>query len=169
MTASVLIESDQFWRIPLEGRKILMFRIDNGVTVMLHGAVEYDGEVQFAGRCTVRESDGKVINLDTENQRDLGPVLACFGKTVERLVAWKADGRLELAFTDGTVIEVPAHEKYEAWEIDGAGYKLLVTPGGELAIWDGSSPDSHLAPQDIDSLLPGLMHRGEHGESTKPD
>jgi hypothetical protein len=46
------------------------------------------------------------------------------------------DGLLRLAFDDGLVLEVPPHERWEAWQINSNdGLLIVCTPGGGLTIW----------------------------------
>ena len=70
----------------------------------------------------------------------LAPALAVLRQSVEHAFAFK-DGRLELAFADGSMLHAPAGEKYEPWNIVGpAGLRIVSLPNGGLAIW---SPESH--------------------------
>ncbi|MGH7425947.1 MAG: DUF6188 family protein, partial [Candidatus Methylomirabilales bacterium] len=46
------------------------------------------------------------------------------------------DGHLEISFSDGTHLGVPADEGFEAWEFVGpGGLRTVCLPGGELAVW----------------------------------
>lgn len=46
------------------------------------------------------------------------------------------DGHLEISFTEGGHLAVPADEGFEAWEFVGPqGVRALCLPGGELALW----------------------------------
>lgn len=46
------------------------------------------------------------------------------------------DGTLKLRFDDGFVILVGPDQKYEAWDLDHARFKIVGAAGGELAIWN---------------------------------
>jgi len=61
-------------------------------------------------------------------QASLAPALALHDQRVSRFAA-SADGRLELAFEDGSYLRVSPDEHYEAWEVTGP-VGLLCGPGG---------------------------------------
>lgn len=46
------------------------------------------------------------------------------------------DGTLRLVFDDGFAITVRPDPKYEAWDLEHSGFKIVARAGGELAIWD---------------------------------
>jgi hypothetical protein len=70
----------------------------------------------------------------------LAPLLALVHRSVVRADAFR-DGHLELELADGYLLSVPAAEDYEPWEISGSdGSRLISTPGGEVATWEGT-PD----------------------------
>jgi uncharacterized protein DUF6188 len=87
---------------------------------------------------TYTAGGGQSSVLEPEGIRSrLGPALDCFDRKVQKLLARKPDGRLDLTFTDGSRIDVEPLDEYEAWEIAGPGsLKLVCRPGGgEPAIW----------------------------------
>lgn len=46
------------------------------------------------------------------------------------------DGHLEVSFSDGTTLGVPADEGFEAWEFVGPdGLRTVSLPGGDLTVW----------------------------------
>lgn len=52
------------------------------------------------------------------------------------------NGQLTLRFTDGTILTVPPHDKYEAWQLaDDAGRLLVCMPDGNLAYWLSGKQD----------------------------
>lgn len=70
----------------------------------------------------------------------LAPALRLVHQFVTDVFASK-DGALELRCRDGTRLQVPAGEAFEAWTMTGPdGVRLVSLPGGQLAIW-GSTPD----------------------------
>jgi hypothetical protein len=137
MNKAAPAENEEFWTIPLQGREVSMCKVDYAVTLVFW-TMEDAAEVRLGVPFAIREPgvDAAALNPE-ERRRDLGPVIDCFGKTVERLLIWKPDGRLDLTFTDGTQIEVLPHNDYEAWEVTGPGsLKFVCMPGGgEPAIW----------------------------------
>jgi hypothetical protein len=130
----------EFWTIPARGYVVQMLSIDFAVKLLLASADESDDHawVSIETPFTYTDAEGQSAAHDPQGIRsELGPVLDCFNGTVERLLVWKPDARLDLGFTDGSRIEVVAVEKYEAWDVTGPGsLKFVCTPGGgEPAIW----------------------------------
>ncbi len=67
------------------------------------------------------------------------PLLSVLHIGLRSAIVFK-DGRLELTFTNGSELSVPASSnKYEAWNISGKnGFKFVSLPGGGLAVWPPS-------------------------------
>jgi hypothetical protein len=77
---------------------------------------------------------------EPHGQLALTTLLGLLHQTVEAAVA--SDGELTLRFTDGTVLTVPPHGQYEAWQLrDEAGLLVVCMPGGRLAIWLPTPPE----------------------------
>jgi hypothetical protein len=80
------------------------------------------------------------------------------GETVER-VATTTSGVLRLEFSDGSTIRCEPDPKYEAWQVVGDPYGLVIcSGGGELAMWDNrepplSSEEAEKVFRDLDALL----------------
>lgn len=127
--ASPLTTTPESWVVGLEGRKVLMLTIDYRVTLHLHGETEYDGSVILESPFAVHAVGDPVI-VKPEDKRTLMPVLDCFEKTVEAVSVSRSDGALTVTFTDGTVIEAASDAKYEAWEVNATGVKIVARPGG---------------------------------------
>jgi hypothetical protein len=85
---------------------------------------------------TYRTSRGETILLDPENDpAQLGPVLSVVRSAVLNAFADEA-GALHLDFADGSAIEVPSNDQFEAWTIAGNDGLLLVSlPGQGIAKW----------------------------------
>lgn len=67
----------------------------------------------------------------------IGPALAVRHKTLDRARVHR-DGRLVLTFEDHSVIDVPAHDRYEAWEASGGEERdhiVLVSPIAPDTAW----------------------------------
>jgi hypothetical protein len=128
--ATMLTERADTWHVDLQGREVLMFTVDYRVTLHLHGESDYDGSVLLAEPFELRSSDGTLTLLDPVSHAELGPVLACFKKVVDGVVVNRQDGSLLVTFTDGTSIGANSHERYEAWEVDAPGFKIIASPGG---------------------------------------
>lgn len=87
------------------------------------------------------ESHGTNVSLSPEEDADeaFQPIRQLVGRMVEEATADDA-GALHVRFSDGTRLEVPPDEAYEAWNVSGPNGALVVcTPGGKLAVWSGSA------------------------------
>ncbi|MDW5614059.1 MULTISPECIES: DUF6188 family protein [Mycolicibacterium] len=87
------------------------------------------------------DSHGESVSLSPEEDADeaFQPIRQLVGQTVEEATADET-GALRVRFSDGTRLEVPPDEAYEAWSVSGPNGALVVcTPGGKLAIWSASS------------------------------
>ena len=81
-------------------------------------------------------ADGSSAHVDPSRKKDLGPVLACFEKVVQTLRVSREDGALTLTFTDGTTLRAASDARYEAWEVNAPGVKIVALPGGgKPALW----------------------------------
>ncbi len=144
MSVSELLDAGDHWVLPLDGREVTQCCVDYAVTlvfsaepdVTFHVALEEPFWLTTGG-------DGGEEMFDPEGPpAALGPALGVLRQSVERAVAYK-DGRLEVAFADGTQLRVRAGEKFEAWNLVGpAGLRLVSLPGGDLAVWQPDSNDS---------------------------
>jgi hypothetical protein len=83
-----------------------------------------------------RSTTGTEVRMDPGRApTGLGPVLACARTSVAEAVAY-ADGRLEVAFADGSAIKARGSPDCESWNLTGPHGLLVVSiPGGDLAIW----------------------------------
>jgi hypothetical protein len=84
-----------------------------------------------------KENDGEWQEIDPENEDPrLGDVVFVLRyKHLKRCHIAKS-GTLALGFDKGLAIEVPPDAHYEAWDLDHKLFKIIATPGGELAVWD---------------------------------
>ncbi len=83
------------------------------------------------------ELHGESISLspDTDVEEAFDPARQLVGRTVNTATA-ATNGTLRIVFSDGTQLEVPPDETYEAWSVCGPHGALVVcTPRGRLATW----------------------------------
>jgi hypothetical protein len=118
------------WDVDLRSRSVEMLTIDHRVTLHLHGDTDYDGIIVFESLFTISTSGRDTFALNPGEKATLAPVLECFGKTVATVSVTRKEGVLTLIFTDGTVIEAASDAKYEAWEVNARGVKIIAMPGG---------------------------------------
>lgn len=129
-TSATLLESDGGWVLPLAGCQVTRCSFDQSVSLLFDKGFVVTIESTFL----LREGDGSV-RLVPGDPHTLAPALTIWQRTADLAFAHE-DGRLELRFADGGTIEVPAGERYEAWNLTGPEGVLVVSvPGGELAIW----------------------------------
>lgn len=134
MTGVDLVERDDRWLLPLDGRCISQCCVDFAVTFRFSDAND-TFEVRV-GEPFVLSRDGheRVLNPE-EDPTSVGSVLSLLHQTVSGAVAFK-DGRLELSFSDGASLNVPVGQDFEAWELVGpGGLRVVSLPGGDLAVW----------------------------------
>jgi hypothetical protein len=85
------------------------------------------------------DAEGSVTVVPAR-QEGVCRALSLFAKEVEEAVA-RPDGHLILRFTEGSMIDAPPLERFEAWEIArDDGFKLVCLGDGEYAIWDPRPP-----------------------------
>jgi hypothetical protein len=85
-------------------------------TWTLHDAIELRVGVPF----TIRQADGDARRADPAEPEQLAPLLTLVGRRLEVLRVGR-DASLVAGFSDGTVLEVHAHARHEAWQLQGAG------------------------------------------------
>lgn len=145
MTRMELIPAGDDWLLPVAGQQVTQCTVDYaGVAVLCGNGISFYIEQPF----TLVAPDGQSYLLDPDprgDAADLAPVLRIMRKVVRDGTAFH-DGRLALAFEDGSRIEVPSSQKYEAWNISGPGsighLRVVSIPGGDLAIWRDTREDA---------------------------
>jgi hypothetical protein len=114
-------------------------------------------DLGLAGRTVLGWKPGYVLTLHTDRDTAIQieqPATATRGAAEQvivpgpdaRLPDWPAGaviaaatagpaGTLHLRFTDGSAPRVPAHPRYEAWNVSGPGILFVCAPGGEVCRW----------------------------------
>lgn len=82
----------------------------------------------------VEAADGSEILVPEGDTERLAPVVSLARREVVRAGAFK-DGHLEVVFSDGTNLGVPADEGFEAWELVGPDGLRTVSLLEGLAVW----------------------------------
>jgi hypothetical protein len=132
-----LQESDEGWILPVVDQQVTRCLLDYAeVGLLLANGININIGQVFA----YVYSDGTEVGLDPEGEGVLlAPILRLRRMIVKSGMAFK-DGRLQVHFEDGSHIEVPASQQFEAWNITGPGGLLIVSiPGGDLTIWKDHS------------------------------
>ena len=123
--------------LPLEGRQITQLRLDFAF------GIEISDEIgQFSIRInTMFTLTGPMgtAEYDPEHLHVCGPALKLFNARMASAKAFKS-GRLEIEFSDGTILKVDSNPQFEAWEAVGNdGMRFVAVPGGELTVWRSDS------------------------------
>jgi hypothetical protein len=132
MSTDALVESADRWVLPLAGRTVERLCFDFAVTLVFGGGLELRIEQPFV----ISRADGSESLLIPEGDPDrLATAVGLARSEVLRAEGFK-DGHLEIAFSDGSKLGVPADEGYEAWELVGpGGLRTVSLPGGDIAVW----------------------------------
>jgi hypothetical protein len=136
MTGMELTPQGDSWLLPVAGQQVTRCCVDNEAVRMLCLNMI---EISIGEPFTLVTPDGRRRTLDPSGDAiDLAPILQIVRQVIREGTAFN-DGRLELDFSDGSYIKVPAGEDFEAWTLAGPGgadgLKVVSIPGGDLAIW----------------------------------
>lgn len=131
VTSMVRDEERDAWCIPVSDDATFV-TIDYALTVQTTGNISVRIEERF---CFV-DAHGSSHCADPNGDPTLmGPVLGVARTSVARILAWD-DGRLRMDFADGSALEVPGGDAYEAWTLCGPDTLMIVSmPGGKLSLW----------------------------------
>jgi hypothetical protein len=102
---------------------ILEFR-ENGPFVWLHIQTSFE----------LANSDGNQRLDPGRGSRTLQPALSLLGRRVLNTAVMSA-GEIRVRFRGGFSIRVPAHARWEAWELRANTSLVVCMPGGSLAAW----------------------------------
>jgi hypothetical protein len=93
-------------------------------------------DVRLEGTTYVVDPAGNSVRVVPEGDLvTLSPMLTVLRRRLIRLDAFK-EGRLELEFARGLLLQVAASEHFEPWQITGqSGLLIVSTPGAGLAVW----------------------------------
>lgn len=138
----LLTEEPDHWEVGVPNQVITRCCIDYGFVIQSLGSYGLF-EVRINESFLIGETNGNRIDIDPQADRSrLAPALALFGRSFQRVTAYKT-GRLEIRFSDQSSVVIPPHEEHEAWELVGPeGLHLVSLPGGDLAVWGPSKDDS---------------------------
>jgi Family of unknown function (DUF6188) len=141
-----LVEHDDYWAIPLLGQRVSRFKVDMQLTLEFFERADEETTVWISGEFKV-EADGKKRLLSAEQRETVGPVFALLNRTVQSALAYK-NGTLEITFTEGGKLSVPADPHYESWGVTGVRWlRVVCMPGGELAVWLADPPGGKTTEQ----------------------
>ena len=126
-----IVRVEEGWQLDFAPSDLSFLRVD-------HQARLQFGQTEVMIESPFRMSVGGVgYRLDPEDRPKLGPFLGLYPNSLAT-ASVDAHATLNLIFTDGATIRVPADPQFEAWQVNGPGTFLVVcVPGtsGELAVW----------------------------------
>ena len=139
-----LAREEDHWVLPCEGLVVGQVRIDYAYglefTETPTGAAEISWRLRVETRFAFTDIVGAVHHLDPEGPAEtLAPALVARHQQLIDGDVW-ANGRIRMAFANGSVLEVAPDDRYEAWtlasdSVNGAPRLLVCTPGGEPVDW----------------------------------
>lgn len=112
---------------------------DSSVAVL----VGEDCELRMESDVVLRGPGGEDVRIDPENPGDESSLLVgLVGEMVVEAVVGDS-GELLVGSSTGVSLRVPPDAAFEAWGLVGPGeQRVICMPGGELAVWGGSTPPS---------------------------
>jgi hypothetical protein len=123
------------WVLQVVDQPVQQLSFDFSVTLRLANEVV----VRIEGPFVMSDGEAERLINPEGDPRLLAPVLSIARATMTNCLAFD-DGHLELTFAEGVRVLVPPSENYEPWEfIDSHGMRVVLVPGGELAIWRSSA------------------------------
>src|SRR5688500_15008080 len=119
MSAEVSLTSEEH-RWTLSGHRVTQLAVDLSSFRLQTWTLEASAEIRLAVPFAFHEPDGVQRRLDPDEPEQLAPLLSLLGRSVERLVVSRR-GELQVAFGDGSSLDVAPHPREEAWEVQGGG------------------------------------------------
>jgi hypothetical protein len=132
-----LINYEDYWQLPLSGRTVSRFNVDNTVSIEFLDPGK-ERLIIILEQCFTIWFEGIQYLLSPNDRIHLGPLFLLLHHVVIRAWAFK-DGRLRLEVENTGILEIEPHPEYEAWSFVGeGGMRIVCLPGGELAVWEGN-------------------------------
>jgi hypothetical protein len=130
---------DGRFELPLAGQTVLQVWFDFAVTLLFENDVTIRIEQPFV--LEPRDGSQQVVEVGQEGA-SVCRALDVLHLQVSEGWAYE-DGRLEVNYTNGLRLTVPAYYDYEPWQLNGPGSLLIVsTPNGKLGIWSDIPTES---------------------------
>jgi hypothetical protein len=136
MIGMELVPHGDGWLLPVSGEQVTRCWVDpTAVGLLCRNAIE----ISIGEPFTLATPEGHTYALDPGGEATgLAPFLRIMRQIIREGIAVK-DGRLTLVFDDGSRIDVPSGQDFEAWTLAGPGgidgLKIVSAPEGKLVIW----------------------------------
>jgi hypothetical protein len=135
MTRVSFVERGDHWIIPLGGETVTQCRYDYALTLVV-GEIDPSFYIRIEQPFALHTAEEAVEQFDPEGDpQEMGGTLRLLRSTVTRSVAYK-NGRLEIEFDNGSVLQVSPSADYEPWQLSGPdGLRMVPAAGGDLVVW----------------------------------
>ena len=131
--SATLDESHERHIWTLSGHRVTQVCVDPDSCRLQAWSLQASLEIRFGVPFQLVLADASSREIDPEAPEQVAPLLTAIGREVLRLTVTRS-GSLELRLSDGSVISVDSHPRYEAFEVVGGGalegMAYLATPGG---------------------------------------
>ena len=135
MSGSALVrDAGDRWELALEGPAVVRCCFDFAVALSM-STPSTTWELRIEQPFLAVAPGGTELFVIPEEAAHVEVVLRLLRATAVEVSAFK-EGSFEARFSDGTILQVPPSEGFEAWTLSGPdGIRLVSLPGGDLAVW----------------------------------
>src|ERR1700733_2430443 len=125
--------SGRRYEVTLVGAQVCLVTLDYRLGINLLDAENRPLHIVIATKFSLIAAAGKpaITLLPEENSTELGALAVALRFREAEACLVRDDSTLHLRFAGGVELDVPADPDYEAWELDGPGFKVVATPGAE--------------------------------------
>ncbi|MES2794122.1 MAG: DUF6188 family protein [Planctomycetota bacterium] len=133
------MHDSSYRRLPIEGLTVTQLKLDFAFGIELSND-DSAFSIRINTIFTLKEAT-ETADYAPETLPACGPALRLFNAQVVSAKAFN-NGRLEVVFLGGAVLEVNSNSQFEAWEVVGNdGQRTVALPGGGLAVWQPNGVD----------------------------
>jgi hypothetical protein len=116
-----------------EGQRVTQLCVDVSSCRLQTWSLQASLDIRFGVPFRLTLADGTSREIDPEASEQAAPLLSLINREIVTLVVTRA-GALEVRLTDGSILSVDSHPRYEAFEVSGGGalegLSYLAVPGG---------------------------------------
>lgn len=131
--SAILEELPDRHRWSFDEHRVTRLSVELGAVRLETWTLQASAELRLGVPFTLRQADGIERTIDPDEPEQLAPMLTLVGRALEALTVTRP-GDLVAGFSDGTVLHVEPHARYEAWQLQGGGglegMSYVCGPGG---------------------------------------
>lgn len=147
MIGNMKFTGDVPWELRLSGFEVGRISFGTPLDIYLYNEggralIRLSGPFEFHEP----ERSGRSLDPETRSWGELAVLLGIRDDQILRATAWK-DARLRVEFSSGRVLSVYSEGPYESWEVEGADYKIVGTPGEVCDLGRGLANDQRRLPR----------------------